>query len=122
MQPLCLIYSQVEDFNEQPNAICPDCWKKTEEFDKFYKSVQAAHLNLLSTKYKNTDVQETIDIDLVKGESVDAIKCSSKILHHSEDCLASKYEEDYLKHGTHVDQENGTTIALMKMHILVIVI
>lgn len=45
----------MEDFNDQPNGICLECWEKTEEFDKFYKTVQAAHLILLNSKYSEAN-------------------------------------------------------------------
>lgn len=54
-------FFKVEEFNDQSNGICSECWEKTLTFDKFYKSVQTTHLLLLNSKYKiNND--EKIDI------------------------------------------------------------
>lgn len=69
--------------------------------------MQAAHLTLLSTKYKHTDAQTTVESDAFKGESVDAIKDSLVTLDHSEDGLTAKHEEDDLRHDSHFDEENG---------------
>lgn len=80
------------------------------EFDKFYKSVQAAHLTLLSTKYKDTDVQATVENISVKGESVDAIKNTSTTFDHTEEVLASKHEKDDLGQDTDFDQEPGMIV------------
>lgn len=72
-----------------------ECWKKTEEFDKFYKSVQAAHLTLLSTKYKiDIDTERSDQNVTVKDESADAIIDSSSEYDHAEENSASKHEED----------------------------
>lgn len=48
----------MEEFHDQPNGICLECWEKTEEFDKFYKSVQEAHLILLNSKYTKTEIED----------------------------------------------------------------
>lgn len=87
-----------------------ECWTKTEEFDKFYKTVQAAHLTLLSTKYKNTDV-EAIDKEItLKGGCVDTNKNISSTVDPTEGELASKREEDDYGQDTDFDPANGMSI------------
>ncbi|XP_031623272.1 transcription factor grauzone-like [Contarinia nasturtii] len=49
---------RVEDFNDQPNGICLECWDKVLTFDQFYKSVQMAHLYLLNSKYKDDEIEK----------------------------------------------------------------
>lgn len=40
-----------------------ECWEKTEEFDRFYKTVQAAHLILLNSKYAEpTNQLDTVEV------------------------------------------------------------
>lgn len=104
---------QVEEFNDQPNGICLECWKKTEEFDKFYKSVQAAHLILLSTKYKHTSVGVSGENVEVKDEKAEAGIDSSAVFDHTVERLASKpeeEEEDDSNQDTDVDHDNGKYI------------
>lgn len=84
----------MEEFNDQPNGICLECWKKTNEFDKFYKSVQAAHLTLLSTKYKVYDQSISDQNVVVKNECADTIINSLSVYDHTEENLASKHEAD----------------------------
>lgn len=48
---------KVEDFSDRANGICLECWDKTAIFDQFYKSVQAAHLLLLNSKYKPRETE-----------------------------------------------------------------
>lgn len=55
-------FIQVEDFNDQPNGICLECWEKTEIFDRFYKSVQAAHLILLNSKYTKNGCFDDVEV------------------------------------------------------------
>lgn len=50
----------MEEFHDQPNGICLECWEKTEEFDKFYKSVQEAHLILLNSKYSENQIKDVV--------------------------------------------------------------
>lgn len=58
----------MEDFDNQPNGICLECWDKTLVFDQFYKSVQAAHLLLLNSKYKNPEVEKVV----IKCENIES--------------------------------------------------
>lgn len=73
-----------------------ECWEKTEKFDKFYKSVQAAHLILLSTKYKHPDARITDENIEVKDEGSED--------NQTVDCLALKQLEE---NDSSPDRDNG---------------
>lgn len=64
----------MEDFHDQPNGICLECWQKTEEFDKFYKSVQEAHLILLNSKYTKNEIENesTVKCEKISSTHSDA--------------------------------------------------
>lgn len=49
-----------------------ECWDKTAIFDQFYKSVQAAHLLLLNSKYSRQEIEKVE----IKSENV----CSDDLL------------------------------------------
>lgn len=73
---------QAEEFNDQPNGICLDCWEKTITFDQFYKSVQETHLILLNSKYKPLEIEKVEikteredDLLSVEDSTVDASAC-----------------------------------------------
>lgn len=48
------------------NGICNECWQKTESFDKFYKSIQKAHSNLLDRNVENNDDTETVKSEIIE--------------------------------------------------------
>lgn len=83
----------MEDFNDQPNGICLECWAKTEEFDKFYKSVQAAHLILLNSKYPEAN-DESFEVKNELLSNDDILTCA--------DSTAGNPTYDY----GHLDQDD----------------
>lgn len=92
----------MEEFNDQPNGICLECWEKTEIFDKFYKSVQAAHLILLNTKYKKDDIEDvevkcenacTENPILEKDLSAEISNDGNIISEHNEDHKIAEHED-----------------------------
>lgn len=83
----------MEDFNDQPNGICSECWDKTLIFDQFYKSVQAAHLLLLNSKYKSNEL-ENVDIKCENIATEDILLTDDLIVEDTAYDYGTDHEED----------------------------
>lgn len=91
-----MIQFQVEDFNDQPNGICLECWDKTLKFDQFYKSVQESHLILLTSKYKNDDI-EKVSIKIEHENSDDFLSMEDTAACDSISDRDEDNDDDYIE-------------------------
>lgn len=91
----------MEDFNDQPNGICLECWDKTLIFDQFYKSVQSAHLLLLNSKYKSHEL-ENVEIKCENIGTEDILSTDDLIVEDT----ACDYGSDHEYDQNAIEQKN----------------